>query len=105
MNKKGFTLTEILGVVVILGLLMLLVTPAVLNSISSNEQSVTNSQKQMLKEAVSLYRENHKRESLPQCVSIQTLKNEGYLNTDFEGVTSDTKNITGVNDSGEACTP
>ena len=36
-KKKGFTLTEILGVLVILGLLLLLIVPTVLNKVRVSE--------------------------------------------------------------------
>ena len=101
MKKKGFTLTEILGVIVILGLLMLIITPAVLNKISSHEQEVTAAQRKMLKEAVNLYLKDHHMNS--GCVEIDTLKNEGYLNDDYKGVTSGTKQITRINGNGEQC--
>ena len=34
--KKGFTLAEILGVIVIIGLLLILIVPTVLNRISTS---------------------------------------------------------------------
>ena len=103
MNKKGFTLTEILGVVVILGLLMLVITPAVLNRVSSHEEEVSGVQKEMLKEAVGLYLKDHNLSS--GCISIETLKNNGYLNDDYKGVTSAVKNITAVDQNGNSCNP
>lgn len=81
-NAKGFTLIEILGVVVILGLLMLIVAPTVLNSISSHEVEVTSAQKQMLEDASDLYLESHNSE----CIKIQDLIDGGYLNEGFKDV-------------------
>lgn len=44
MNKKGFTLVELLGVITILGLLGLVVVPVISNIISDNKKSLYESQ-------------------------------------------------------------
>ena len=38
--KKGFTLAEILGVIVIVGILLVLIVPAVINRITESEDEV-----------------------------------------------------------------
>ena len=103
MNKKGFTLTELLGIIVILGLIMLIVTPAILNRLSSKKEEINEIQTQMLKDAANMYFENNPDNN--GCVSIDTLKNEGYLNKDYKEVTNETNNIQGINKSGDSCTP
>lgn len=88
MQKNGFTLTEILAVVVILGMLMLIVAPNLLNSIQGKKTKVTEAQKQMIEEAANMYIENND-VSENTCISFQTLIDAGYLNADFENVTKD----------------
>ena len=40
MKEKGFTLAEILGVIVIIGLILLLVGPAIVNRIRASREKV-----------------------------------------------------------------
>ena len=88
MKKNGFTLTEILGVIVILGLLFLIVAPPVINQVSSHKTEVTSLQKQMIEEAAGLYLDSHS-ESFPACIEISTLKEAGYLNDSIKGAADD----------------
>ena len=55
MNKNGFTLIEVLAVVVILSLLMLIITPNLLNSIKNREGQITEAQQEMIIESAKLY--------------------------------------------------
>ena len=81
MNKKGFTLIEILGVIVIIGLLLLIVAPNLLNRINPKETEISNLQKEMLEEAAGLYADAHKDICSSSCtVTVDTLKSEGYIN-------------------------
>lgn len=58
MNKKGFTLIEVIAVVVILGLLMIIAIPAVTQYINSSDESVyVNNVSSFLQEAKLLYQE------------------------------------------------
>ena len=45
--KKGFTLAELLAVIVILGLLALIAVPVVLNKIKSTKEDLYNNQIEM----------------------------------------------------------
>ena len=84
MNKKGFTLIEILGVIVIIGLLLLIVAPNLLNRINPKEEEISNLQEEMIKEAAILYLDaTH---DSTNCIEIQTLVDHGYLNDDIKGV-------------------
>ena len=87
MNKKGFTLIEILGVVVVLGLLLLVVAPPLINRINTHETEVTDVQKQMVEEASDLYLDSITWSGSSICVSINTLKDKGFLNTNFKQAT------------------
>ena len=85
MNKKGFTLVEILGVVVILGLLFLVIAPPVINRVKTHETEVTDLQKQMVKEAADLYLDSHPNTT---CISVQTLIDSGFLNENVDNATN-----------------
>ena len=103
MNKKAFTLTEILGVVAILGLIMLIITPGIINRINAKKQSVSATQKAMLKEAVDMYVKDHSSDS-SNCIAITELQKYGYLNDNYKDVANNT-DITGTDKNGEACQP
>ncbi|MBR2833125.1 MAG: Smr/MutS family protein [Bacilli bacterium] len=91
MNKNGFTLTEILAVVVILGLLMLIIAPNLLNSVKNREEQITNTQKQMIEEAAELYLDSS--DQTTGCVTIATLRDSGFLNHDISDITSKNDNF------------
>ena len=83
MNRKGFTLTELLGVIVILSLLTLISGVAITNIVKDSKKELTDTQKEAILYAAQLWAENNL-ESLTQdgyCTtkSIDDLKNAGYL--------------------------
>ena len=55
MNKKGFTLVELLGVIVILGIIALISIPPILNQMASSEQSIDEATLRVVYSAGSLY--------------------------------------------------
>ena len=55
MRRKGFTLVEILGVIVIIGLLLLLVGPAIVNRITSKKAKVSKTTERLITGASSQY--------------------------------------------------
>ena len=86
MNKKGFTLAELLGVIVILILLVLIVTPIAINYAKSASDSVYDVQVKTIKASAKEWasdKNNYK--LLPtedgECieVSLEKLKEAGYL--------------------------
>ena len=86
MNKNGFTLAEILGVIVIIGLLLLIVTPNLVNRINPKEEDITKLQEEMIKEAAGFYVDNHSECFINDVCTIDTdlLIKEGYLSDDFK---------------------
>ena len=60
MKKNGFTLAELLGVVVILGLLLLLVFPSVVKELKEGESNIEGAVEQIIKNGASNYIENNK---------------------------------------------
>jgi len=84
MNKKGFTLAELLGVIVIIGLLLLLIIPLIINGVKSRENKVEETQNNIIFEAVGEYLDldKDKYPNIPgsvYCVSIKELKDTGIL--------------------------
>lgn len=55
MKKKGFTLTEVLGVLTVLALLALLVTPIVTKTIKNNKQKLYDAQIKIIEKAAKDY--------------------------------------------------
>ena len=67
MNKKGFTLAELLGVIVVIGLLLLLIIPLIINGTKNRENEVEEIQNNIIYEAVSEYMDSDK-EKYPSIV-------------------------------------
>lgn len=89
LNKKGFTLIEVLAVIVILGLLAGILTPTVKKMITNSEESVSEQQIKTVITAAKKYMVE-KSDLLPEeqdnsttIISIEELINEGIIdNTD-----------------------
>ena len=81
--KKGFTLVELLGVIVILGIIGLIVTPLVLGSINDSETSVNEMQSEIIKRAAKNYANSHiydfDCDNCTKYVTIGELKEAGFL--------------------------
>ncbi len=82
MKNKGFTLVELLAVIIILGLLLLITMISVNSILNSSKESLSETQKKRLEDAAEVYylEEGMNRDS--KCVSIEYLVLMGYLNSD-----------------------
>lgn len=85
MKNKGFTLMELLGVIIILSILVLIAFPPLLNQITKTKQEIKNSTKALIIDASKDYYEDNvnnydKIEGMTYCIGIDTLVDEGYLN-------------------------
>lgn len=97
--KKGFTLVELLGVIVILGIIGLIVTPLVLGTINDSEENVNEMQVETIKRAAKNYANAHVFtlcsdgvNSCTKTITIGELKEEGYLeDKDLVDATTDKK--------------
>ncbi|MCI8544876.1 MAG: prepilin-type N-terminal cleavage/methylation domain-containing protein [Bacilli bacterium] len=84
MKKNGFTLAELLGVVVILGLLLLLVFPSVVKELKEGEANIDSAVEQIIKNGASNYVENNKNtypstKNATYCITLSTLVNAGEI--------------------------
>lgn len=91
MYKKnlGFTLIEVLGVIVILSLILILVLPKITNSVNNYNEKTDNLTLDMIKTIAKQYIEDNAR-NFPEkslntyCIPISDLVEEGYLKGEFE---------------------
>ena len=86
MNKKGFTLVELISVIVILGILALIVFPSVLSTINKGKSSTKDSNKKLIIAGAKNYVTDNQNsfksiDGKTYCISMGTLYNNGYINT------------------------
>ena len=84
--KKGFTLVELIGVVIILALIALLAFPPILNSIRKTKSELSDASKEILYNATSLYVSENlndfpKYNGNTFCITLNTLVSKEYLPT------------------------
>lgn len=93
MNKKGFTLVELLAVITILSILALITTPVVINIINQSKHQAKDRQKELIEGAAERWGVNNLK-LLPTsngseiCVCVSTLVDKGYLSKDTTDITS-----------------
>lgn len=78
MNKKGFTLTELIVVIVIIGLVLLIVIPVSSNIMQNNAEKKGTFYVQTLENAVNTYCDMYKTNN----VTLEQLTNEGLFKTE-----------------------
>ena len=77
--NKGFTLVELLGVLVVLSVLTLIITVTVGSIISDSEKSLSDTQKKYLEDAAKVYYLKEGMNNSDNCVSVQELIDGGYV--------------------------
>ena len=82
--KKGFTLAEILGVIVIIGLLLILIVPPIINRISGSGDEAKDAENEFIYNAADVYINEHPEKYPPgksgkYCILIQDLIDDGLL--------------------------
>lgn len=82
MNKKAFTLIELLGVIVILGIIGVIVTPIIQNTIDNSNKKLCNEQIDSFKKAAKNYIASNPFTNLNEGtteITIGELQNKGYI--------------------------
>ena len=82
--KKGFTLAEILGIIVIIGLLLILIVPPIINRISGSGDEAKDAENEFIYNATDVYINEHHEKYPPgksgkYCILIQDLIDDGLL--------------------------
>lgn len=84
MKEKGFTLVELLGVIVILGLLTIVTVPPLLNQIKKSKDKLSSATIKILSAATEQHIDEHP-SSYPiktgnvYCITLKTLTDYGHL--------------------------
>ena len=88
MNKKAFTLVEVLAVVLLLGLLALVVTPKVLEQKDKKENEITEAEKKVLYSDAGEYVRNNTKYNIKEgnvfCIKVNTLIEEDAISMDAD---------------------
>ncbi|MBR2840710.1 MAG: type II secretion system protein [Bacilli bacterium] len=74
--KRGFTLIELIGTIVILGLILVLIVPTISNSLKKGVSDADNTTIENIKRAARNYASDNKDST---CVYVSTLQSQGYL--------------------------
>lgn len=84
MNKKGFTLVELLVVIILIAAIVLLALPKITDSVKNNTDNVDKIAFNIIKEATKLYVSDnsnlfHKKENKIYCIKLNELVDNKYL--------------------------
>ena len=82
MNKKGFSLVELLAVLIVLGIIMTIVTTTILKEVNSSKEKLNQSQIEIIKNAAIEYANKKgyfKQENKTYDVTIEELKEENLI--------------------------
>lgn len=86
--KKGFTLVELLGVIVILGLIAMIAIPTINSALNSSRDKAYNEQVRTIEQSARTYMSENslklprKTEGSTCCIKVDTLKQYGLLTSD-----------------------
>ena len=84
MNKKGFTLVELLTVIIILGIIAVITSPVIINVINESKDQANDHQITLIKNAAERWGVDNLKK-LPTtsdkicCITTETLLNGGYI--------------------------
>ncbi len=91
--KRGFTLIEMLAVIIIIGLISTLVAPAVINQISNSRKEVSDVTKSMIFSSAELYMTSHENDypklsGNTYCIKLEVIASQGNLSTPIKDYAS-----------------
>ena len=82
MNKKGFTLVEIIGVITLIAVISLVAMPPIINQINKKKDEMTSSLEQQVYAGANLYvNDNASLMKYTTCVKLSTLVSGEYLDS------------------------
>lgn len=89
MKKRGFTLVEMLAVLVLVVILSLIVFPSIINYINSSKGDISNVTKEMILSNAKLYVSDNKLtypsdEGYSYCMTLKKLADKNYIETPFK---------------------
>ncbi len=84
MNKKGFTLPEVLGVVVLLAIIAVISISQITNRVNNSKGKITDAQKELILSAAKLFVDENrleykKEEGNVYCILVESIVKGGYL--------------------------
>lgn len=87
--KKGFTILEMLGVIILISLMVILVFPNMINTIKNKQSEIDSVSMEILKQASNLYIQNNQKnyakiDDNKYCITVDELINSGYLKDSFK---------------------
>lgn len=84
MNKRGFTLVELLAVIIVIGLIATFALPQVLNQFSNQTDKLSKQQEELLLESAYVYISEHAGEFAKNgCITIADLVDADALDKAF----------------------
>ena len=88
MNKKGFTLVELLAIIIILSIVLTLTYPKIVEQLNKNKEKISKYNEELIFNAGNRYISNEddyvKEVGKLYCVTIETLDNEGLIPIDVD---------------------
>lgn len=98
MKNKGFTLVELLAVIILLSIIALIAVPKVLEQKEKKEKEISEATKKVLyADAETYLKENNEDDITPGqsfCIGVETLINEGYISMDADDLKDETVKLT-----------
>ena len=95
MNKNGFTLVELLAVIIILSVVALIAVPNVLRLLNDNKAEINGYEKKLIIDAAEAYMADNISEDCENTsVTVSTLIDDGYLADSYEKYKNNNVNIT-----------
>ena len=92
MNKKGFTLIELIGVIAVIAILGLVTIPIIMGVLSSNAENLDENQEKLIISAAKNYAiKNAFKLGDNNCVEVSQLKSQGFL--DNISIENHSKNV------------
>lgn len=86
MKHRGFTLVELLAVLVLVSAIVLIAVPSIVNYINENKEDISVVTQEIIYSGAKLYVESKPNEYIPEvgktfCVSLQSIVDANYLSS------------------------